>query len=137
MRAPCLSRLGMLTAGLAAFGAQAQAQVVELPSGLTPSLSEVLVDQVGDETWLRFRFVAEALDPQADASVEFAAIEGDFALICADLALPYAAKHALQADKIVVSVADRFVEYGKTDPAATQYFEQFRITDGDCIWEGF
>lgn len=109
----------------------------ELPSGLKPALHEVLVDDLGAETWLRFRFVSAQLDPTSDGALDFATIETDFALICSDLALPYAAKHALEAEKIIVSVADRAVEYGKSDPAATQYFEQFRIENGACIWEGF
>jgi hypothetical protein len=110
---------------------------VDLPSGLSPELREVLVDEVGPEMWLRFRFVSAQLDPDADNALGFDAIEPDFALICAQLALPYAEKHGLNPDKIVISMADRFVEYGKTDPAATQFFEQFRLSDGTCIWEGF
>ena len=119
------------------IAAACPAQAVELPSGLRPALQEVLVDETGGETWLRFRFVSGQLDPAVSGGLDFAAIEEDFALICRDLALPYAAKHALAARKIIISVSDRAVEYGKTDPAATQYFEQFGVENGDCIWEGF
>ena len=87
--------------------------------------------------WLRFRFVSAQLDPASENALGFDRIEPDFALICSDLALPYAEKHELRPDKVVISMADRFVEYGKTDPAATQYFEQFRLSDGACLWEGF
>ncbi len=109
---------------------------VDLPSGLSPELHEVLVDKVGAETWLRLRFVSAQLDPASENALGFDVIEPDFALICTQLALPYAQKHGLTPDKIIIGMADRFVEYGKTDPAATQYFEQFRLLDGACIWEG-
>ena len=53
------------------------------------------------------------------------------------MALPYIAEHGLEADKIVISLADREVAFGASDPAATQYFDQFSIENGDCIWEVF
>ena len=121
---------------IAVFAASSAA-AFELPSGLRPDLSEVLVDSVGPETWLRFRFVDAQLDKSSPDALAFSDIEGDFALICAALALPYAEKYGLTADKVIVSLADRFVAYGTTNPSATQYFEQFRIENGDCIWEGF
>ena len=119
---------GLLTSSAAAL---------ELPSGLTPELREVLIDDVSGETWLRFRFVAPQIDPSGAAPLAFSDIEGDLTLLCSGLALPYMEKHALAAEKIVVSVSDRFVAYGATDSDATQFFEQFRVADGDCIWEGF
>lgn len=115
----------------------ASAQSVKMASGLEPTLREVLVDDVAGETWLRFRFTAEQVAPSRPDALSFADIEADLALLCSDLALRYMQKHSLSADKIVVSVADRFVTYGTTDTDATQFFEQFRIVDGNCIWEAF
>lgn len=109
----------------------------ELPSGLKVDLNEVLVDQVGEQTWLRFRFIAPEIDRSNPNAVSFDAMEADFQVICRALALPYAAKYDLPADVIVISVADRVVKFGTTDPDATQYFEQFRAENGDCIWEAF
>ena len=125
----------ILSICLALAGSSATA--LEFPSGLAPELREVLVDDVGGETWLRFRFVAPQIDPTAEKTLGFSDIEGDLAILCDQLALPYMEKHALTAEKVVVSISDRYVAYGATDAEATQYFEQFRIADGDCIWEGF
>jgi len=108
-----------------------------LPSGIEADLVEVLVDTVGTEQWVRFRLVAPAIDRGQENAPDFTALEGDFPHLCTTLALPYLAEYALEADKIVISLADRAVEFGATDPDATQYFEQFRAEDGDCIWEGF
>jgi len=109
----------------------------ELHSGLKADLSEVLVDNVEGETWLRFRFVAPAIDRAASDAVLFSQIEPDFTHLCRDFALPYEAKYTLDADMIVISISDRAVDFGTTDPDATQYFEQFRAEGRDCIWEGF
>ena len=38
--------------------AATSALAVDVPSGQPVDLQEVLVDQMGDETWLRFRFIA-------------------------------------------------------------------------------
>ena len=115
----------------------AVAQQVTLPSGLQAALHDVVVDEVGSETWLRMRFIAPQLDPTAQDAASFADIEADFTAICSKLGGPYAARHGLAPDKIVVSLADRAVAFGTTDPAATQYFEQFRWDGADCIWESF
>lgn len=120
-----------------ALASPAGAQGPAMPSGLQPILEEVLLEEVGGEVWLRFRFTAEQVDPARDDALEFADIEADLALLCMGLAVPYMERHAVAADKVVVSVADRFVTYGTTDTAATQFFELFRIADGDCIWEAF
>ncbi|MEP4197565.1 MAG: DUF6497 family protein [Aliishimia sp.] len=113
------------------------AMAVDLPSGLSPDLSEVLVDQVGLQTWLRFRFVVPQIGQDATDALSFDQIKDDFPVMCAHLALPYMSKYDLTADIIVISFADRHVEFGVSDPDATQYFEQFRSENGDCIWEAF
>ncbi len=108
-----------------------------MPSGLSVELPEVLVDKVGSESWVRFRFVSSGIGPSGDKTYSFAEIEGDFVVICEQLALPYLSKHALDADKIVISIADRPVKFGVSDPEATQFFEQFRADGAVCIWEAF
>lgn len=110
---------------------------LDLPSGLKVTLSEVLVDPVGSETWLRFRFLSPQVARGTTGAFEFAQIEGDFQAICDGLAMPYMAQHGLNADKIVISISDRKVPFGVSDPEATQFFEQFRAENGLCIWEAF
>ena len=41
-----------------------------------------------------------------------------------------------QPEQIVISLMDRLVDFGATNPDATQFFEAYRIEDGTCIWEG-
>jgi hypothetical protein len=120
-----------------AFSSGAAAGGVGLESGLKPVLNEVLVDNVAEQKWLRFRFTAAQIDPSVEDALRFDEIEEDMARLCTHLALPYMEKHGLTADRIVISVADRFVVHGTTDPAATQFFEQFRPGDGVCVGEGF
>ncbi len=127
----------ILFAGLIAIPCFAQAEALNLPSGTQAVLHEVLLDEVGDENWVRFRFLAPMIDRSQDIAPDFTMLEGDFPHLCADLALPYLSDYALDADKIAISLSDRIVEFGTTDPDATQYFEIFRVEGGDCIWEGF
>ena len=89
----------------------------------------------GGETWLRFRFVAPQIAKGPDA-IAYDLAAPDMEHLCAAVALPYMTEHALAGQVIVVSLADRVVEFGAADPDATQYFEAFRAQDGTCIWEG-
>ncbi|MFK7874409.1 MAG: DUF6497 family protein [Paracoccaceae bacterium] len=126
-----------LCALLAVLSNQAGAQALELPSGTQAVLHEVLLDTVGSDTWVRFRLVAPMIDAAQEVAPSHDILEQDFPFLCADLALPYLRQHALQADRIAISLSDRIVEFGTTDTAATQYFEVFRREGANCIWEGF
>ena len=122
----------VLCLSLAATAATAQ----DLPSGQTVTLDEVLIDQVGAEAWMRFRFLAPAIAGGPDG-LGYAAVEGDFAVLCEDVARPYLAEFALDADVVVISMMDRAVPFGVADAEATQFFETFRVADGACAWQAF
>lgn len=122
-------------AGILAFASPAAA--TELPSGVDAQLQEVLIERIGGETWARFRLVAAGIDRAIEDAPGFRELEGDFPHLCAKLAIPYLESHAIDADRIVISIADRAVEFGISDPDATQYFELFRIDAGTCFWEAF
>ena len=108
------------------------AWAMDVPSGQPVTLQEVLVDALGQETWLRFRFVAPQIGAQALA---YDVVAEDMAHLCTALALPYMAEYALTGDMIVVSLADRETEFGQPDPDVTQFFEAYRPVDNTCIWE--
>lgn len=108
---------------------------LDVPSGQPVELHEVLIDDLGDETWLRFRFIAPRISREA-GEIDYEAAAGDMAHLCQSLALTYIADFELEGDVIVVSLADRPVEFGTPDPEATQFFEAFRPVDNTCIWEG-
>ena len=107
-----------------------------LPSGQTVELMELRSDEVSGETWLRFRFLAPAIAREG-GTVDFAGAEGDMAHLCQTVALEHLAETGVSADRIVVSLSDRVVDFGVADADATQYFDAFRVEDGRCIWEGF
>jgi hypothetical protein len=112
----------------------APASAMDVPSGQPVALQEVLVDQLGDETWLRFRFVAPQIRA-GDAGLDYETVADDMAHLCTTTALPYMAEYALAGDVIVVSLADSETEFGQADPDVTQFFEAYRPVDNICIWE--
>ena len=111
------------------------ALAIEVPSGQPVELHEVLVDDLGSEIWLRFRFIAPQIAREG-GSVNYAKAEPDMAHLCENLALPYIQDYALDGQMIVISLSDRETEFGQPDPAATQFFEAYRPVDNSCIWEG-
>ncbi|MFK7837924.1 MAG: DUF6497 family protein [Sulfitobacter sp.] len=114
--------------------AASPALALDVPSGQTVALQEVLVDEVGTETWLRFRFVTPQIT-QGTQGVDYDTAITDMAHLCEALAIPYAAQYDLAGDVIVISLADRETEFGVADPDATQFFEAYRPVDNACIWE--
>lgn len=107
-----------------------------VPSGQTVRLLEVLVDEVAAENWLRFRFLAPEID-RTGGGLSFEAIEPDFEYLCREVALPYLAEYDLSPDLVAITLLDREVPFGSTDPDATQFIEVFRVAGGTCVWEGF
>ena len=113
----------------------APALAVEVPSGQPVELHEVLVDDMGDATWLRFRFIAPQIAREG-GTIDYEKAEPDMAFLCETLALPYIDEYKLDGQMIVISLADRVTEFGQADPDATQFFEAYRPVDNSCIWEG-
>lgn len=109
-------------------------QALDVPSGQQVDLQEVLIDQMGDETWLRFRFIAPDIARDGGA-ITYDAAAPDMKALCDTLAIPYIAQYALTGDVIVISLADSAVEFGAVDPSVTQFFEAYRPEKGICIWE--
>lgn len=116
--------------------AAAPALAQEVPSGQPVTLQEVLIDAVGAETWLRFRFLAPEIAREG-GSIDYDKAAEDIVHLCSFLALPYVAEYDLNGDVIVISLADRATEFGVPDPDATQFFEAFRPVDNICILEDF
>ena len=107
---------------------------LDVPSGQPVTLQEVLIDDVGGESWLRFRFIAPEIARDA-AGITQADAVSDMLHLCDALVIPYIAQYALTGDVIVISLADRETEFGVSDPESTQFFEAYRIVDNACIWE--
>jgi hypothetical protein len=108
---------------------------IDVPSGQPVELQEVLIDDLGGEIWLRFRFVAPQIN-RDNGTVSPVEAGDDMAHLCDAVALPYLEHHALTGDVIAVSLSDRPTEFGVADPDSTQIFEAFRIVGDTCEWDG-
>lgn len=106
----------------------------DVPSGQRVELFEVLIDAVGDEVWLRFRFLAKDIGRDENA-LSFAQVEADFDHLCNTVALPYMQQFALEGDVIAIAMLNQPLEFGASDGAVTQYVEAFQVADGRCDWK--
>lgn len=120
-----------------AFASTAAAEVsLPVPSGQPVQLENVLLDNNPGELWVRFRFIAPRIGSTVGRiGYDVAAI--DMNHLCQSLVIPYVAKHALDPARVIVSLSDRSVEFGRSDPEATQFFEAYRLENTRCIWEEF
>ncbi|MCL6283173.1 DUF6497 family protein [Ruegeria sp. 2012CJ41-6] len=109
---------------------------IPVPSGQPVELLDVLLDTNPGALWLRFRFMAPTIGETAEQVGYDAAID-DMEFLCNKLVVPYVGKHELDPARIVISLSDRSVEFGRSDPKATQYFETYRLEGARCIWEEY
>ena len=115
---------------LAALAAPAAAEEITTPSTARVTLFDVVLEP---ETGLaRFRFLAPEI-----ATRPFDTVQDDFPWLCANVALPALAANDWSVTQVIVSLSDRELPLGATDPDAVQYFEGFSIEGGACIWEPY
>lgn len=125
----------ILALGVAATPAKAQEVPIEVPSGQPVTLQEAFLElQEDGGLWLRLRFVAPAL-AEGPGQVGFDVAEADMLHLCRSLGLSFA--EGQDVSLIVISLADRPVEFGDRMTDVVQFFEAFRPEDGDCIWDEF
>lgn len=122
---------------VALFGAATTAAGQEgaptVPSGLDLSLQEVILENLPDgKIQARYRYLAPDL---ADAGYD--RVAGDFPALCDQYALPELTDQGHDVAHIILSMSDRPVVFGDSDPEAVQFFEAFSITDATCVWEAF
>lgn len=120
----------------AALMAASPLWALDVPSGQVIELQEVLIDDTNGSNVLRFRFLAPAIAREG-GTMTYADSAPDIEDLCASTVIPYLAEYTLTPDIVVISLADRAVEFGQPDPDATQFFDAFRIQDNTCIWEAF
>lgn len=119
--------LGGLALGLGLALLPGVAQAEGVPSGLAVELYDVVVEP--EAGLARFRFVAPEL-----RALEFEAVEGDLPWLCDHVALPETRESGWEVSQIVVSIGDREVPFGESDPEALQYFSAF-VFDGSACEE--
>lgn len=108
---------------------------IDVPSAQPLELHEVLLDQVGSDAWVRFRFLASDIG-KGPSDRTFADVEADFEVLCERFARPYLEEFDVSADVVAISLMSKPVEFGVADPDATQFVEVFNVTSGSCVWEG-
>lgn len=123
---------GVLIA-LLCCGGVAAAQEVSVPSGLSMTLQEVLMEQ-SPSNLARFRFVAPAIK---DGGIAFADVVEDIEFLCRDVVLPALAANDWTGDSVVISLSEVALPFGEPAPEVTQYFQPYTIKDGACIWDQF
>lgn len=128
-------RLAIATAVLSAGHGHAGGERIPLPSGLEVAFIEVVGDDPGYGYGYayQFRFVAADLNPAQD----YLTTEADLAHLCLSYALPRVADADPPARSIVISLADREVPFGASDPDAVQFFGAYTPEGSECVWQAF
>ena len=104
---------------------------IAVPSGQLVTLQEVIWNVPGAQgLTLRFRFVAPAL-----AGWDLETALADMQALCDSYAAPRVTDFGPVPEQIIISLADAPRPFGETAPDAVQYFEAYRIENGNCIWE--
>ena len=108
------------------------------PSGLSHDLQEMVLEPqgapMGSVRVVRLRYVA--VEIADESAMGFEKIEGDFKWLCQTDGIARRDKSAPNAEQIVISIASEPVAFGEIAPSVVQYFDAFRIENGDCIWDG-
>lgn len=122
---------------MAAFAAPVRAQaLLPVPSGQPVELADVLLDNNPGELWIRFRFIAPKIGDQA-GQIPYDVVAIDMEHLCTILAVPYVESRQITPARVIISMSDRPVAFGTSQPGATQFFEAYRLRDSRCIWEEF
>lgn len=110
---------------------------IAVPSGQAVTLQDIIWNSQGPEGPApRFRFLAPAITREG-GSIAFDAAEADILNLCQTYVIAKLAEKGVTAPLVLISMADRTVEFGVSDPEATQYFETFSIDGTTCIREIF
>ncbi|MGB3314488.1 MAG: DUF6497 family protein [Albidovulum sp.] len=108
-----------------------------VPSGQAVTHLDTIQAVPGPEgLTFRFRFVAPAIARQG-GTVSAEAAQKDMEWLCQHYALPRLPKTGPVPEQVVISLSDRPMEFGATNPDATQFFEAFRVEKDTCHWEAF
>ena len=123
-----LAATGLIAAALPASSAEAER--IDLPSGLSVEVHEIL--DAGDGG-VRARFIAAEFNPM---TVDPEVLLADMSALCQGRIAALGVADPVPK-RITVSIADRAAEFGVLNTDVRQSFEAFEIADGICIWEAF
>ncbi len=114
---------------------------IKLPSGQEVTLLEVIANSPGsDGVAMRYRFLAPDV-ARAGGKLDPDTAGKDMEWLCQTYALPKLPTTGPKPTEIIISMADRDVPFGESDPDATQFFNAYSIdySNGttNCLWEPF
>lgn len=110
---------------------------ISVPSGQSVTLQDIIWNSAGPAGPVaRFRFVAPAI-ARAQGKISADQVAADLQHLCENVVLGKLAEMGDLPPNVMVSIADRAVSFGETQPEATQYFESYRIDGVHCISELF
>ena len=105
-----------------------------LASGIDVAfLDQILEQQAGGETWLTLRYVAPRIGFDAGEK-GYEEIAGDLDQLCNTQGLSAAADVG-GVDQVVITLMDRPVARGESDPDATMFMGAYVPTKGGCVWQ--
>jgi hypothetical protein len=109
--------------------------VLAVPSGQRVQLLDIIWNSEGpDGPAPRFRFVAPAI-ARIGGSVGFETVKADLQYLCETFGLEQLSARGQTAPLVLMSMSDRAVAFGESNPDATQYFDAFVIEGQSCIRE--
>lgn len=111
------------------------ADLFAVPSGQPVTLQDIFWEE-GDTLILRVRFLAQQIAREG-GSVDYDTAAKDMLYLCQTYILPQLAESSDVPDQVILSLSDKEVPFGESDPEATQFFEAYHVQDGACIWEIF
>lgn len=117
--------------------ASASRDLIAVPSGQPVTLQDVIWNVPGpDGLTLRFRFIAPEIAADG-GSIGYDDASMDMQHLCETYVLPRIAEYGPAPQQVIISLADREVEFGDSAPEATQFFDAYSYQDGICILEVF
>jgi hypothetical protein len=107
---------------------------ITLPSGMAVEPLDTIQNAPGPEgLTIRFRFLAPAIA----GTIADADTLADMTWLCETYALPRLPVTGPAPAQVIISLADRPIDFGVSDPQVTQFFEAFRPDGQTCAWEAF
>jgi hypothetical protein len=108
-----------------------------VPSGQGVTLLDIIWNSEGPEgVTPRFRFLAPAI-ARSGGSVSYELAEMDLQHLCDEFVLAALGENGPLPATVLLTLADRAIEFGVSDPDSTQYTEMFRLDGTTCIREVF
>jgi hypothetical protein len=108
-----------------------------LPSGQRVAPLDMVLERQGDgQAWLVIRYLAPRIARET-GDLGYDDVIADLDALCAGpglVAAAQAAKTGPAPDQIVVTLLDRPVPRGATDPEATLFIEAYRFGPEGCTW---